>query len=77
MADDPTLGDDLKRLEEIVRRLEDDDLALENALELFEEGVVRLKAAQSRLLNAETRVMQVLKESSDAGDGLRLTPLDA
>ena len=38
-GDAPTLGDDLKRLEEIVRRLEDDTLELETALQLFEEGV--------------------------------------
>ena len=38
----PTLGDDLKRLEEIVRRLEDETLELEAALSLFEEGVGRL-----------------------------------
>ena len=72
----PTLGDDLRRLEEIVRRLEDDTLELEAALQLFEEGVGRLKAAQLRLNEAETRVRQVLDDSS-AGDGpLRFEPLD-
>ena len=72
----PTLGDDLKRLEEIVRRLEDDTLELEAALQLFEEGVGRLKAAQVRLTEAETRVRQVL-DDSESGDGpLRFEPLD-
>jgi exodeoxyribonuclease VII small subunit len=75
MSDTPTLGQDLSRLEEIVRRLEDDDLALEAALQLFEEGVTRLKTAQSRLAVAEARVMQVLQDSEQAG-GLRLEPLD-
>jgi exodeoxyribonuclease VII small subunit len=77
MTDVPTLGDDLRRLEEIVRRLEDDTLELETALELFEEGVSRLKAAQLRLGDAETRVRQVLDDSA-AGDGpLRFESLDA
>jgi exodeoxyribonuclease VII small subunit len=64
MADaPPSLDQDLRRLEEIVRTLEDDELALESALQLFEEGVGRLKAAQARLGEAETRVMQVLKDA--------------
>ncbi len=75
MTDTPTLGQDLNRLEEIVRRLEDDDLALEAALALFEEGVTRLKSAQGRLAVAEARVMQVLQDTEQAG-GLRLEPLD-
>lgn len=75
MSDTPTLGQDLARLEEIVRTLEDDDLALEAALQLFEEGVARLKTAQSRLAVAEARVMQVLQDTEQA-NGLRLEPLD-
>lgn len=75
MADSPTLGEDLKRLEDIVRRLEDEDVGLESALELFEEGVIRLRSAQARLADAETRVSQVLKDSSDGGT-IRLTPLE-
>lgn len=76
MIDQPTLGDDLRRLEEIVRTLEDDTIELDAALLLFEEGVSRLKAAQARLDDAETRVRQVLDDSA-AGDGpLRIEPLD-
>jgi len=69
----PSLDQDLRRLEEIVRTLEDDDLALESALHLFEEGVGRLKAAQARLGEAETRVMQVLKDA-ESGE-LKTEPL--
>lgn len=75
MAEPQSLGDDLKRLEEIVRRLEDDDLALESALELFEEGVRRLKHAQDRLATAETRVMQVLSDFAEDGSP-KVQPLD-
>ena len=75
-GDAPTLGDDLKRLEEIVRRLEDDTLELETALQLFEEGVGRLNAAQLRLADAETRVRQVLDDSAAADGPLRFEPLD-
>jgi exodeoxyribonuclease VII small subunit len=77
MTEIPTLGDDLKRLEEIVRRLEDDTLELETALQLFEEGVGRLKAAQVRLGDAETRVRQVLDDSATGDGPLRFESLDA
>ena len=66
--------DELARLEEIVRRLESEDLELDSALALFEEGVARLRAARERLAAAELKVQAVLEEAS--GD-LRYTKLDA
>ena len=65
----PTLQDDLRRLEEIVRRLEADDADLDAALALFEEGVVRLRAARERLAEAEARVKRVV-EQADGSVGL-------
>jgi exodeoxyribonuclease VII small subunit len=59
----PTLQDDLRRLEEIVRRLEAEDADLDAALALFEEGVVRLRAARERLAEAEARVKQVVEQA--------------
>lgn len=67
------LSGDLRRLEEIVRMLDRDDLDLDRALELFEEGVGRLKAAKERLSEAEARVERVVE---DAAGVLRLTQLD-
>jgi exodeoxyribonuclease VII small subunit len=40
---------ELERLEAIVRRLEADDLDLDEALKLFEEGVERLRVARAQL----------------------------
>lgn len=68
-----SLTDDLSRLEEIVRKLEADDLDLDAALALFEEGVTRLRGARERLAAAELKVQAVLEE---AGGDLRLTDLD-
>ena len=70
----PSLAQELARLEEIVRKLEAEDVELDAALELFEEGVARLRSARERLLAAELKVQTVLEEAS--GD-LRLTDLDA
>jgi exodeoxyribonuclease VII small subunit len=70
----PPLADELARLDEIVRKLEADDVELDTALALFEEGVARLRAARERLAAAELKVQAVLQ---DAGGDIRLTDLDA
>jgi exodeoxyribonuclease VII small subunit len=69
-----SLADELDRLEQIVRALEADDLDLDAALALFEEGVARLRGARERLGAAQLRVRSVLE---DADGTLRDTPLDA
>jgi exodeoxyribonuclease VII small subunit len=68
-----SIAEDLTRLEEIVRKLEADDVELDAALALFEEGVARLRAARERLGSAEVKVQTVLEE---AGGDLRLSDLD-
>ena len=69
-----TIADELTRLEEIVRKLEADDVELDAALGLFEEGVARLRAARERLSAADLKVQTVLEEA----DGeLRMQDLDA
>ncbi|MGZ8393055.1 MAG: exodeoxyribonuclease VII small subunit [Gemmatimonadales bacterium] len=70
----PPLAEELVRLEEIVRKLEADDVELDAALLLFEEGIARLRSARERLVAAEVKVQAVLEE---AGGDLRLTDLDA
>ena len=67
-----SIAQDLNRMEEIVRRLEADDVELDAALALFEEGVARLRAARERLVSAQVKVQAVLEEAGD----LRLTDLD-
>jgi exodeoxyribonuclease VII small subunit len=67
------LADELARLEEIVRRLESDDLDLDAALALFEQGVACLRSARDRLSAAEVRVRAVLEEANGT---LRLGELD-
>jgi exodeoxyribonuclease VII small subunit len=69
-----TIAEDLARLEEIVRRLEAEDVELDAALALFEEGVARLRTARERLAAADLKVQTVL----EGADGeLRTRDLDA
>jgi exodeoxyribonuclease VII small subunit len=65
--------DELERLEAIVRSLEAPELDLDQALELFQEGVKRLKDARALLEESELTVKKVL----EAADGtLRIDDLD-
>ena len=54
----------LERLEAIVRRLESEDLDLDEALQLFEEGIERLRVAREQLSQAELKVKKVLEIES-------------
>jgi exodeoxyribonuclease VII small subunit len=63
----------LDRLEEIVRRLEAEELDLDEALKLFEEGIERLREARERLTTAEAQVKQVL---SDKAGNFRVEDFD-
>ena len=55
----------LHRLEAIVTGLEREDLDLEEALRLFEEGVQRLREAQQILSVAELKVERLVEESGE------------
>jgi exodeoxyribonuclease VII small subunit len=58
----------LKRLGEVVAKLEDGELGLEESLALFEEGVRLSRGAQKRLDDAEKRVEELIRidENGDA-----------
>ena len=62
-VESPSLEERLRRLEEILSRLGQDDVALEEALELFEEGVGHVRDAERVLAQTELRVQELL------GDG--------
>ena len=54
----------LERLEAIVRRLESEELDLDEALKFFEEGIERLRVAREQLVQAELKVKKVLEIES-------------
>lgn len=62
---EPTLETHLARLEAVVAELEREDLELDAALKLFEEGVGHLRAARRILRESELRVEHLLAEAVD------------
>jgi exodeoxyribonuclease VII small subunit len=53
----------LARLEEVVKRLESTDLALDEAMKLFEEGVKLSRECQKQLEDAEGKIEILLKKA--------------
>ena len=67
-----TFDSDLTRLEAIVAELEHNELPLDRALKLFEEGVARVRSASAQLSEAEVQVQQLLEQADGT---FRLDPL--
>jgi len=65
--------DALKRLEEIVQRMESGDLALEDSLGLFEEGVRLTRVCSQRLDEAEKKIELLTR---DEKGGVKAEPVD-
>lgn len=59
-----TFAAGLTRLEEIVRKLEEGDLTLEEALALFEEGINLTRTCNEKLEEAEG-IIKVLMQEDD------------
>ena len=64
----------LKKLEEIVRRLEDEQVPLEESLRLFAEGKKLARGCEAELQRAENSVKQLIE---DAEGNLAEEPLAA
>jgi exodeoxyribonuclease VII small subunit len=58
-----TFEQTLARLEQIAASLDRDDLPLEEALKLFEEGIGRLREASVALTDAEGKVRTLIEQA--------------
>jgi len=58
----------MKRLEEIVNRLESGEEPLEASLKLFEEGSALASLCYGKLKNAEQKIRQISEVEEDAGE---------
>ena len=73
-AETERFEDQLARLEDIVSRLEDESVGLEEALDLFENGMHLARSCRSRLEEVEQRVARLLE--TDDGDGPKTEDLE-
>lgn len=72
MKIDYTFEEALKKLEEILKALEEKDLDLEKALSLYEEGLLLINFCEEKLKQAKQRVDVILKGE----EGFYLEPLE-
>ena len=70
----PSFEESVRRLGEIVERLEAGELPLEESIALFEQGIALSREAQARLDSAEKRVEQLL--GFDENGRLLVTPVN-
>ena len=54
---------DIKSLDELVKKMESDELPLEEALDLFKKGIELVKSCQQTLEKAELRVKEILDQN--------------
>ncbi len=65
-----TFDQSLKKLEEVVKRLETGELTLEDSIELYQEGMELARQCHVKLEAAEQKVQQIVREN----DQLRIEP---
>ena len=58
----------LKQLEEIVGKMETDELSLEESIKLFEEGMKLSKICQAALKEAEGKIQKLSKQGDSLVD---------
>lgn len=63
----------LRRLDDIMASLENEQIGLDESLKLFEEGIELLRSATAELDKAETRVQMLIEKS---GGGFELREMD-
>ena len=60
---EPAVEEQLRRLEEIVHRLEGESISLDESIALFEEGVDLAVRVRRRLEATEDRIKQIVERS--------------
>ncbi|AOO74213.1 exodeoxyribonuclease VII small subunit [Ligilactobacillus salivarius] len=65
MAEKVTFEQDMNNLEEIVKKLEQGDIPLEEAVEKFKQGIDLSKKLQNTLLQAEETLTKVIDDNGD------------
>ncbi len=55
----------LERLSEVLKELESDDVPLDKAIELYEEGMKLSKLCSKKLEEAELRIEQVTRKENE------------
>lgn len=61
-----TFEQDMQRLEQIVRKMEQGDITLEESLALFREGTELVQTCEKRLNEAEMQIKKIIPDENGA-----------
>lgn len=62
---DVSFEEALKKLEEIVSKLEEDEVPLEKSIDLYQEGMKLSKVCDEILTNAQEKMTQILNDENE------------
>lgn len=63
------IDDDIKKLDEIAKKMESGTLSLEEALDAFKNGIELVKECQNKLQKAELKVKEILEKDGTFSEG--------
>jgi exodeoxyribonuclease VII small subunit len=76
-ADSPDFEKSLAELEQIVERMEQGELSLDESLKQFERGVALTRSCQAALQQAEQKVDILLRKNGNAGITTEVEPFES
>lgn len=75
-AKPPAFEQSLAKLEEIVRKLEEEETPLEPSLKLFEEGQALVRTCEKQLRDAENRIRELMEQADGSVGDAPFAPED-
>lgn len=63
--EEQTFEEAMKKMEDIVAKLEEGDVPLEKAIQLFQEGMTLSKTCHLKLKNVEKKMDQIVEEDGE------------
>lgn len=64
-SEEITFEDAMKKLEEIVEKLEEGDVPLEKAINYYQEGMTLSKLCNDKLSNVQEKMAQIMNEQGE------------
>lgn len=64
-TEEKTFEEAMEQMEKIVQRLEESDVPLEEAIQLFQEGMILSKTCHQKLRKVEEKMDQILQEDGE------------
>lgn len=63
------IDDDIKKLDEIAKKMESGSLSLEDALDAFKQGIELVKECQNKIQKADLKVKEILEKDGAFSEG--------